>query len=234
MADVIIQQQPDYEVTIVENSIIVTFSNIGVQGVQGEGVPAGGLAGQKLAKIDGEDFNTEWVDDPDYTGIYEPANPNIQSHISDTDNPHNVTKTQVGLGNVDNTNDLNKPISNATQTALNGKVDENAPITGATKTKITYDAKGLVTGGDDATTADISDTLNKRYVTDADLTKLSNTSGTNTGDETGLSIVDKLGFTPENEAYKVDVLGTPNSTNYPSTALLNDAINLSIAMAVAL
>lgn len=30
-------------------------------------------------------------------------------------------KTLVGLGNVDNTSDLNKPISNATQTALNGK-----------------------------------------------------------------------------------------------------------------
>lgn len=33
-------------------------------------------------------------------------------------NPHNVTKTDVGLGNVDNTSDLNKPISTATQTKL--------------------------------------------------------------------------------------------------------------------
>lgn len=33
-----------------------------------------------------------------------------------------LTKADVGLGNVDNTSDLNKPISNATQTALNGKV----------------------------------------------------------------------------------------------------------------
>ena len=36
-------------------------------------------------------------------------------------NPHNVTKAQVGLGNVDNTSDLNKPISTATQTALDTK-----------------------------------------------------------------------------------------------------------------
>lgn len=43
------------------------------------------------------------------------------SHVSDTGNPHAVTKAQVGLGNVDNTSDLNKPISTATQTALNGK-----------------------------------------------------------------------------------------------------------------
>jgi hypothetical protein len=68
------------------------------------------------------------------------------------------------------------------QTALDGKVDENAAITGSTKTKITYDAKGLVTAGADATTADIADSTNKRYVTDAQLTVIGNTSGTNTGD----------------------------------------------------
>jgi hypothetical protein len=69
------------------------------------------------------------------------------------------------------------------QTELDGKVDENAGITGATKTKITYDAKGLVTGGADATTADIADSTNKRYVTDANLVVIGNTSGTNTGDQ---------------------------------------------------
>lgn len=34
-----------------------------------------------------------------------------------------LTKTDVGLSNVDNTSDLNKPISTATQTALNGKAN---------------------------------------------------------------------------------------------------------------
>lgn len=43
---------------------------------------------------------------------------NLSSHTSDTSNPHSVTKSQVGLGNVDNTSDLNKPISTATQAAL--------------------------------------------------------------------------------------------------------------------
>ena len=37
-------------------------------------------------------------------------------------NPHNVTKSDVGLSNVDNTSDVNKPISSATQTALDNKV----------------------------------------------------------------------------------------------------------------
>ncbi len=49
---------------------------------------------------------------------------NILNHIYSTSNPHNVTKTQVGLSNVDNTSDLNKPISTATQTTLDLK--ENA------------------------------------------------------------------------------------------------------------
>ena len=70
---------------------------------------------------------------------------------------------------------------------LTSKVDSNTAITGATKTKITYDSKGLVTNGTDATTVDIADSSNKRYVTDANLTVISNTSGTNTGDQTFLN-----------------------------------------------
>lgn len=76
------------------------------------------------------------------------------------------------------------PSAKATKTALDLKVVANADIVGATKTKITYDAKGLVTSGADATTADIADSTNKRYVSDAQLTVIGNTSGTNTGDQT--------------------------------------------------
>ena len=43
------------------------------------------------------------------------------SHRTNTTNPHSVTKTQVGLWNVDNTSDADKPISTATQTALDAK-----------------------------------------------------------------------------------------------------------------
>lgn len=43
------------------------------------------------------------------------------SHKNNTSNPHNVTASQLGLGNVNNTSDANKPISTATQTALNAK-----------------------------------------------------------------------------------------------------------------
>ena len=40
-------------------------------------------------------------------------------HITDYNNPHKVTKDQVGLGNVDNTSDVNKPISDAQQREFN-------------------------------------------------------------------------------------------------------------------
>jgi len=64
-------------------------------------------------------------------------------------------KVALALDNVSNTSDANKPVSTATQTALDLKVDENAAITGATKTKITYDAKGLVTAGADLSASDL-------------------------------------------------------------------------------
>lgn len=42
----------------------------------------------------------------------------LNSHTENTDNPHNVTKQQLGLGDVDNTSDLNKPVSVPVQEAL--------------------------------------------------------------------------------------------------------------------
>ena len=46
---------------------------------------------------------------------------NLETHINNKSNPHEVTKAQVGLSEVDNTSDANKPISTATQNALNSK-----------------------------------------------------------------------------------------------------------------
>ena len=54
----------------------------------------------------------------------------LNAHKANTSNPHSVTKSQVGLSNVDNTSDLSKPISTATQTALNAK--ENSITSGTT------------------------------------------------------------------------------------------------------
>ena len=52
-------------------------------------------------------------------------NNDLTAHKNSTNNPHNVTKEQVGLGNVNNTSDLDKPISTAVQTALNLKANNS-------------------------------------------------------------------------------------------------------------
>jgi len=59
----------------------------------------------------------------------------------------------------------------------------NPEIPAGTGIRISYDSNGLVTGHSDATTAEISDSLNRRYVTDALWAVLSQTSGANTGDQ---------------------------------------------------
>lgn len=46
----------------------------------------------------------------------------LTSHKNDVENPHRVTKAQVGLENVDNTSDADKPLSTAAQEALNTKL----------------------------------------------------------------------------------------------------------------
>ena len=43
----------------------------------------------------------------------------LSAHISDKNNPHEVTKSQINLGNVDNTSDMDKPVSMAQQSAIN-------------------------------------------------------------------------------------------------------------------
>jgi hypothetical protein len=174
-------------------------------------------------------------------------------------------KTALALNNVDNTSDANKPVSSATQSALNakqdtlvsgtniktingtsvlgsgnipissavawggvtgtlsnqtdlqtaldGKVDENTAITGATKTKVTYDQKGLVTAGADATTADIADSTNRRYVTDAQLVVVGNTSGTNTGDNATNSQYSGLAASKQDTLVSNTNIKTINSTS---------------------
>ena len=75
----------------------------------------------------------------------------------------NITNTDVGLGNVDNTSDLNKPISTATQTALNAK-------------------QNTITNSDSITQG-----VTNLFLTTGERTKLTNTSGVNTGDQTNIT-----------------------------------------------
>ena len=71
---------------------------------------------------------------------------NSVAHIANTSNPHSVTKVQVGLGSVDNTTDLGKPISTATQTALNLKVNTTGgSVITPTRLDVKQDTKANLT-----------------------------------------------------------------------------------------
>lgn len=70
----------------------------------------------------------------------------VKTHTDSKSNPHGVTKAQVGLGNVDNTSDANKPISTATQAALDqkqGKLTAGTGIIIDTNNRITATASGV-------------------------------------------------------------------------------------------
>ena len=111
----------------------------------------------------------------------------------------NATAARANLGLVIGAN-VQAPLVAGTDyqiplTAGTSYIVPNSAITGATKTKITYDTKGLITAGADATTADIEPSTNRNYITDVQAGVISNTSGVNTGDETTSSIKSKLGIT---------------------------------------
>lgn len=76
---------------------------------------AGLMSSSDKTKLDG------LKDQAGITSDIDAVQSNLETHINNKSNPHEVTKAQVGLSEVDNTSDANKPISNATQTALNGK-----------------------------------------------------------------------------------------------------------------
>lgn len=69
----------------------------------------------------------------------------LDSHVDNKSNPHNVTKAQVGLGNVDNTSDKNKPVSDAQQAALdNLKSELSETIVSEAKEWIVADEDGNI------------------------------------------------------------------------------------------
>ena len=74
------------------------------------------------------------------------------THSQTSGNPHGTSKADVGLGNVDNTSDANKPVSTAQQTALDGKAAASHSHSGADITSGTVATARLGSGTADATT----------------------------------------------------------------------------------
>ena len=109
-----------------------------------------------------------------------------------------VQKTSGGGGSALTVRDDATSVTEVSQiTFVGAVVSEDAPGL----TTVTIEAGGAVDSVNTQTgvvvldTSDIADTLNKRYVTDANLTVLGNTSGTNTGDQNLSGLVPYTGAT---------------------------------------
>lgn len=59
-------------------------------------------------------------------GLMQTIGESLAMHEARNDNPHGVTKEQVGLGNVDNTSDADKPVSTLQQAELDKKLNNSA------------------------------------------------------------------------------------------------------------
>ena len=94
------------EVPILDNDIEQV-----AQLLVGEGLSVGANA---IISVDTSKIATNEYVDSNIEAVTE----NITQHKNNQNNPHNVTKAQVGLDKVDNTADIDKPISTATKTAL--------------------------------------------------------------------------------------------------------------------
>jgi hypothetical protein len=89
------------------------------------------------------------IEATDLKGAIAEVSGDVESHLTDGNNPHAVTKAQVGLGNVDNTSDVAKPVSAAQQAALDLKVSKSDVVTGF------VGGAGKVAGAEDAKALDI-------------------------------------------------------------------------------
>jgi len=137
-----------------------------------------------------------------------------------------ITKAMVGLGNVDNTSDLDKPVSTATKTALDLKANTaDVNISLALKANATDVTAGLATKVDKVTDKDLS---TNDYTT-VEKTKLAAISGNNTGDQiniTGNAATATKLETGRSISLTGDVTYTSNSfdgtTNATGTATLSN------------
>lgn len=149
----------------------------------------------------------------------------LSSHTSNTSNPHKVTKAQVGLGNVDNTSDTNKPVSTAQAQAIADakKAGTDAKNNLDTHTKNTNNPHSVtkaqvgLSNVEDKSSATIRSELTKENVTAAlGYTPLNSTLK---GAANGVAELDANGKVPSSQlpSYVDDVLEYSSRSSFPVT-----------------
>ena len=112
---------------------IVDAPEIPTENITGEEkLPTGGSGNYSITLDSLADYTKTKKDLADNTSVDNKVNgvrQELDDHIEDLLNPHQVTKGQIGLGNVDNTADADKPVSNSTQAAIISAVAPKADKT---------------------------------------------------------------------------------------------------------
>jgi len=133
----------DGSLGLLPNTIVYTTGNQAISGVKtfsdlpfvnGTGIS---ISGHNHITSNITDFNTSVSGL--VNGVYAPlASPTFTGTVN------GITKSMVGLGNVDNTSDASKPISSATQTALDNKAAISHTHTSSNITDFNSSVSGLV------------------------------------------------------------------------------------------
>lgn len=163
---------------------------------------AGLMSSSDKTKLDG------LKDQAGITSDIDAVQTNLETHINNKSNPHEVNKAQVGLGNVDNTSDANKPISTATQNALNSKF--NASDGNALKQRVDNMPELIAT---DITVDSDNDSVN------ISLGKTSIVDGTLSGTTININsaTTSKAGILTPSDKTKIDkIITNGNGTKYLS------------------
>ena len=109
---------------------IVDTPEIPTENITGEEkLPTGGNGNYSISLDSLADYTKtkkDLVDTTTVDGKVNGVRQELDAHIEDLLNPHQVTKGQIGLGNVDNTADADKPVSNSTQSAIISAVTPKA------------------------------------------------------------------------------------------------------------
>ena len=112
---------------------IVDAPEIPTENITGEEkLPTGGSGNYSISLDSLADYTKTKKDLADNTSVDGKVNgvrQELNTHIEDLLNPHQVTKGQIGLGNVDNTADADKPVSNSTQATIISAVAPKADKT---------------------------------------------------------------------------------------------------------